>query len=315
MESERNFDLETWAEAYKRLNQSYRRKLIYRFGTGGGFYSELNGLLLAVLYALDRGYRFELYSRKADFCMGGGWTAIFEPFCPEYKNRLVGSCVLRDRRYNTLRNKVTSFYKLLNRNITEDDVFWYTHTNRFAIAQYNIPELGIINGSFKDAMRRLIPIVCRFNASFRREIDDFKQKMGLPEHYVSMHIRGGDKENETESFSPQAYVDAAAVRTTLRTAFVFTDDYRLFEELRAGNPDWTFFTSATKEDAGYRNETFRAKGKEIRADLVKMFSSVKMILESDLFVGTFISNPAMFAGMLMDDEKLVGLDYLHWLLL
>lgn len=192
--------------------------------------------------------------------------------------------------------------------------FWYTHTNRFAVAHYEIPELGI-QGDFKDAMRRVIPIVYRFNKSFRKEIDEYKEKINLPDHYVSMHIRGGDKQEETDLFPPQAYVDAANQKTSLRTAFVFTDDYSLFKKVKDENPSWTFFTLATEQEQGYHNDVFRRMGQKMRPDLVKMFASMEMVLSSDLFVGTYISNPAMFAGMLMADEQMVGLDYPRWLLL
>lgn len=311
----RRAELENLVSSYKKLNTSFKRKLIYRFGTGSGFFSEFNGMLLAVLYALVEGYRFELYSEGADFCLGGNLNTVFKPFCPVYKNKIVGSCVLRDRRFNTPRNKVTSLYKLFNKNITEDDVFWFTHTNRFAMVDYSIPELGI-NGTFRDAMRKVIPIVWRLTDGFREEADKLKEKIDLPEHFVGMHIRGGDKETETDLISPQEYVEAAEKRSPLRSAFVFTDEYSYLDGLKKQNPAWTFQTLATKDDAGYQNEAFLHSDREKQhRGIVKMLASVELLLQSDLFVGTFSSNPAMFVGMILDDSQMIGLDYSKWLLM
>ena len=46
--------------------------------------------------------------------------------------------------------------------------------------------------------------------------------------------------------------------------------------------------------------------------MVKMFSSMEILKNSALFVGTFSSNPGMFLGMCMDQAY--GVDYDHWLL-
>jgi hypothetical protein len=45
-----------------------------------------------------------------------------------------------------------------------------------------------------------------------------------------------------------------------------------------------------------------------------MFSSIRIILQSVLFVGTYSSNPGMFVGMQLDN-KMIGMDFDRWLIL
>ena len=52
----------------------------------------------------------------------------------------------------------------------------------------------------------------------------------------------------------------------------------------------------------------------IRKNLIEMFASIEVFLHSELFVGTYSSNPGLFVGMLID-ERMVGMDYEKWLIL
>ena len=101
-------------ELYKRLNESYSRKLIHHFGTGNGFYSELNSLLFSVLFCLQNKLRLELYSKDAPFCFGNGWNEYFEPFCPEFKNDFIGKRISRDYINNHRDKHICFLYKIFS---------------------------------------------------------------------------------------------------------------------------------------------------------------------------------------------------------
>jgi len=90
-------------ETYRQLNESYPKKLIHHFGTGNGFYSELNSLLFSTLFCLQNKLRLEIYSKDAPFTFNNGWTEYFEPFCPEYKNDIIGKRISRDYLNNHFR--------------------------------------------------------------------------------------------------------------------------------------------------------------------------------------------------------------------
>ena len=300
-------------EIYKQLNESYNRKLIHHFGTGNGFYSELNSLLFSTLFCLQNKLRLELYSKDATFTFGNGWTEFFEPFCPEFKTDFIGKRISRDYINNHRDKHICYLYKVITRNDILNDIYWYCRSGWFEHSHFCIPELGI-NGDIRQAMKVIIPIVYRFNDRYTYIIDKFIGNLNLPTQYISLHVRAGDKVTERNLITPQAYLEKAKKHSDCRNIFVATDDYRIFEQLRDNNPDCTFYTSTSPEDNGNNTDLFFKTSKNnIRRNLVEMFSSIDIFLKSDLFVGTYSSNPGLFVGML--DDKMIGMDFDRWLIL
>jgi hypothetical protein len=72
---------------YKELNNSFKRRLIFHLGYDGGFFSEYNNMILAMLYCLENKIKFILYSKDANFGYKNGWTDYFLPFCEEERDR------------------------------------------------------------------------------------------------------------------------------------------------------------------------------------------------------------------------------------
>lgn len=301
-------------ERYKHLNESYSRKLIHHFGTGNGFYSELNSLLFSTLFCLQNKLRLELYSKDAAFTFGNGWTEYFESFCPEFKNDYIGKRISRDYINNHRDKHICYLYKIFTRNDILNDIYWYCRSGWFEHSHFNIPELGI-DGDIRQAMKIIIPIVYRFNNRYTSIINVFIRDLKLPNDYISLHVRAGDKITERNLIVPQKYLEKAKLHSDCHNIFVATDDYRVFEQLRDNNPDYTFYTSTSPEDKGNDTDKFFTTSQDnIRRNLIEMFASIEIFLNSQLFVGTYSSNPGMFVGMLSDD-KMIGMDYDNWLIL
>ena len=301
-------------ELYKQLNESYNRKLIHHFGTGNGFYSELNSLLFSTLFCLQNKLRLELYSKDAAFTFGNGWAEYFKPFCPEFKNDYIGKRISRDYINNHRNKHICYLYKIFTRNDILNDIYWYCRSGWFEHSHFDIPELGI-DGNIIHAMKIIIPIVYRFNDKYTAIIEKFINDLKLPDKYISLHVRAGDKVTERKLITPQDYLEKAKLHSNCHNIFVATDDYRVFEQLRDNNPDYTFYTSTSPMDCGNNTEVFFTSSQDnIRRNLVEMFSSIEIFLKSELFIGTYSSNPGLFVGMLADD-KMIGMDYDRWLIL
>lgn len=301
-------------ETYKQLNESFQRKFIHHFGTGNGFYSELNSLLFSTLFCLQNRLRLELYSKDAPFTFGNGWNEYFEDYCPEFKNDFIGKRVSRDYINNHRNNHICYLYKIITGNDILNDIYWFCRSGWFEHSHFNIPELGI-NGNLRQAMKIIIPIVYRFNEKYTYIINNFIDKLNLPKNYISLHIRAGDKITERELITPQSYLEKAKSLSICHNIFVATDDYRIFEQLRDDNPDYTFYTSTSPEETGNDTERLFASSKDtIRNNLIEMFASVELFLHSELFIGTYSSNPGLFVGMQIDN-KMIGMDYDRWLIL
>src|ERR1035437_1139999 len=70
-------------EQYNKINNSYKKKLVFHLGAEGGFYSEFNNMVAAILFCLKYEYKFILYSKDANFAAKNGWNDYFLPFCSQ----------------------------------------------------------------------------------------------------------------------------------------------------------------------------------------------------------------------------------------
>ena len=73
---------------YNKLNNSFKKKLVFRIGESAGFFSEYNNMVLAMHYCLVNRIRFILNSKDANFSIHKGWEDFFKPFCKEYNYSL-----------------------------------------------------------------------------------------------------------------------------------------------------------------------------------------------------------------------------------
>ncbi|MBQ9649017.1 MAG: hypothetical protein IJV25_01220 [Prevotella sp.] len=299
---------------YKQLNESYHKKFIHHFGTGQGFFSELNSLLFSTLYCLKNNLRLELYSNDATFCFGNGWSEFFEVFCPQYNNNFIGKRISRGYYNDSNGDKYLFLYKILTKNLISSDVYWYCRTSWFEHSRFIIPELNI-DGDIRQAMKTIIPIVYRFNTKYTTIINKMINDLNIPSNYISLHVRAGDKKTERDLIEPQDYLDRAKKISSCRNCFVATDDYSIYEKIRDNNPDYSFFTTTSPEERGYDQNKFSISSKEIiQNNLIELFASIQIILNSELFVGTYSSNPGMFIGMLLGN-KMIGMDFERWLII
>lgn len=310
MEKNRNL-----VDIYRKLNESYKRKLIFHIGgdKGAGFYSELNTLLLSVLFALKYKYQFVLYSKDCHFAFGNGWGEFFHQFCPEYDNDYIGKKI--GRTYLGYGNRRLFLYKLLSGNLIENDIYGLCRSAWFEQEMFDIPELAI-KGDIRDALKVVISIVYRFNEIYQQQIEDYMEKLNLPHDFICMHIRGGDKVKERDLIEPQNYMDRAEDMTACRNVFLFTDDYRILKILEANNPQWNFFTSTSEHEVGHdAYEYLKEPEQNIRHSFIELFASIEIAVKSELFIGTYSSNIGLFIGMLLDDSKFVGMDFDRWMIL
>ena len=304
---------ESIVERYQLLNASYNRKLIFHFGgdKGAGFYSELNSLLFSALFALQHKLQFVLYSKDCHFAFGNGWNEFFEDFCPIYKNDFIGKSI--SRTYLRTGNRRLQLYKLFSNNLIENDIYSICRSSYFENESFDIPELNI-KGDTRSAIKAIIPIIYRFNKVYRKHIDTFIKELSLPNDFISIHIRGGDKVWERELINPDKYIKEAELLTTCRNAFIFTDDYRLFKKLQDQYPNWNLYTSTSPEEVGHNANTYLHESEEkIRRNFIELFASVEIASNCKLFVGTYSSNIGLFIGCLNDNMK--GVDFDHWLII
>lgn len=298
---------------YKVLNNSFNKTLVFGVGLEAGFYSELNNMILAILYCLNNNIRFVLHSGTANFKIKNGWSDYFEPFCDEKNNwytnhfdhRFPSNIVFYKRAILNLTNKLCRI------NYFTYDLFNKIHSRENESLSYLIPELKI-DGGIQQASGKIIEMIYRFNKTTRHDIAILKKNISFPQKYIGFHIRGGDKIIEHDLIAIDKYIKRAESLSCIRQGFISTDDYNIFKLLCEKYSGWSFQTLTEKNENGYFHSEFQTLSDKLkRMQLIKMLASMEILYNSEFSICTYSSNIGMFLGMRMG-ERAVGVDFDAW---
>lgn len=310
-------------EAYRRLNDSFRKRCVFHVGASAGFFSEYNMMLLAMLYCLIHRVRFTLFSGDANFAYAKGWTDYFEPFCDEVHSPLhrklnqrpVGEWktmwrMAREKRSagilcwklkSQFFSLIAFFYKRFTGTAYYTQDIWHGLLALRTDARYRIPELGI-DGDLGTALRTLARITWRFNPETADGIRKIRSTIVLPPKYVGCQMRGGDKFIEFALVPAEDYIRAFEVCPDIKDVFVLTDDFRIMEQLQKQYKEYRWHTLCQPAEQGYFHADFMKNDKEyLHRRMLRFFASVDILTGAAFYVGTRTSNPSVFLYIYMPE--------------
>lgn len=299
---------------YQQINDSFKRTLVFHLGVEAGFFSEFNNMVLAMLYCLHHGIRFVLYSDDANFGLGRGWEDVFMPFCEETRRP-----EHREFNHRYLLNGIPPAKlrrSLLFKKSNDIDFLTFELWNDFRNRSFE-SELFSFAGhdrlDLRDAARILISMLWRYNAATAAEIEAIRSTVPLPEHYLGVHARSGDKLAEAPLLGISAYMEKAKSRSPLRHVYLLTDNYALYQEACRRHPDYLFSTLCTPCERGYSHRSFIRQDRKVRhAKLLRLLASIDILACAEYFVGTFSANPGMYLGMRMSRDRVFAVDRENW---
>ncbi len=301
--------------AYNQLNQSFRKKYIFNFGSEGGFYSEFNNMVFGMVYCLKYKYQFILYSGNSQFKVAKGWDDFFEPFCDSVNssfhkkfNKRMTSKKLKLKHYPRWR-----LYRLFNRDTYLTYELFHSFFNEsFEKEEFDIPELRL-KGNLRDVSREIVKMIYQFNSVTKNAIDKLIAALNLPARYVSVNIRRGDKDMEFNFMHTSAYMDKLAELSAIKDVFVLTDDYSVIEEMEGQYPDFRIYTLVNREDRGYIHADFIKQSVDQKKDnMIRLFASIEIMRAAELAIGAYTNTPGIFLGMTMPEDKFVSMQRASW---
>lgn len=299
---------------YRLVNESFSRKYIYRLGGSTGFFSEYNNMILAIHYCLVNKIQFVLESEGANFSSGLGWTEFFLPFCKEFRGKLLRKFNYRVKPvYKTNRERVGfNLYKVLH----PDYIYMYELFESVRKVDkeriYEIKPLEM-QGSLLENCSAIHRMIWRYSSDVNEEIHSLINSVSLPESYIGVHIRLGDKKEEAPLLPPEDYASFAAKFSDIKSFFILTDDYRAVEELRGKFPGCRFITLCQADELGYSlPKLLRKPYFEQRQSYLRLWASMDILENSELFVGTYSANPGMNMGFRLSPDRIKCLDYSEW---
>ena len=298
--------------SYQKVNNSFRRRLIYHVGINCGFFVELNYMLNAMLYSLDHELQFQLYTEDSNFGTGIGWTEYFAPFCEEVHDSF-------HRKYNF--HRTPTWRRILKNAIRKKSpgfIFWklkfmlkslqghwlafrtygeYVRLNQDVATDpathYNIPALGI-NCSYYEAYAMLARMIWKLRPEIVKQITDAKIRFSLPQVYAGVQIRGGDKATETQLISGRRVVETLQPENG-ECVFALADDYRELERVRSVFPQLRIVSLCRPGEEGYYHQQFSALDpQEKKAGIIRLLVSVDIMLHAHKFSGSITTGPSVF---------------------
>lgn len=303
----------------KILYNSYRTTLVYNFGSEAGFFSEVNNMVLAFLYCEKEKIDFVLYSENSSF---GTWRSYFMPFCRETFVRWHSKLNYRQPYFVPVGKRYKFFSQVFKFFFGFDyytyELWPFFHNREFEKMLFEKDEEN--NGALtnrerlREACKDVLDLVWRYNKSTESEISNIIDALHLPEDYISIHVRRGDKSDEVGSCYISEYMEKLN-NINCDSIFVASDDYAVVREVLDSYPRYRVYTLTENSKCGYSQNQFeRLNINEKRKEIISLLATVEVLCNSRVMVGTYSSNIGMFCGMRMEKGRFIGVDGDDWMI-
>ena len=279
-------------KSYEIQQKKYKDSFLFHVGVGAGFYSEVGGMLEAMMYSYYRQFRFVLYADDANFTNNNGWTALFEEFCEMNHSKL--NIHANNRGFQGGKIKVT-LQNIMNIVLKVTSGCRYTTRDWWLIligAKFKETvidwDIFDIHGTVRNEYAKLSKLAIRCNTYTWNKMVETVNNLKLPSSYISVHLRGGDKIMEIEELISVETCISVVEQTckNITNIFVFTDDYGNVEELYKKRPNWNIYTLTKPEEKGYYNHRFNECSWSYKRDnLIKLFTIVEICIGSQIHYG------------------------------
>lgn len=297
------------------------KKIIYSL-THRGLYSELVNLALAKVYADKYNYRLLVNSRNWNSKIDNGLSDWFIPYFEEthsiltYQEKIynnekpwIGKIYYNPSAFwgywrERLYNKIFKFFNPTA--LLSKESFQRMHSGDF-LSQYSEGELlNAVSNSFKKFYN--------YNALTQNSISEKKQYINIPDNYISVHIRRGDKivTGEMEDINLNIYVDAIRKYSYIsNNIYIATDDVTVISYIskKLSDIDIKIYYNKENKLKGFDEKTYNLKSDSVRRDeVLNMLFDMDMMINSSFFIGTFSSNVGCVVAMYLGLDKCHSID-------
>ena len=297
------------------------KKIIYSL-THRGLYSELVNLALAKVYADKYNYRLLVNSRNWNSKIDNGLSDWFIPYFEEthsiltYQEKIynnekpwIGKIYYNPSAFwgywrERLYNKIFKFFNPTA--LLSKESFQRMHSGDF-LSQYSEGELlNAVSNSFKKFYN--------YNALTQNSISEKKQYINIPDNYISVHIRRGDKivTGEMEDINLNIYLDAIRKYSFIsNNIYIATDDVTVISYIskKLSDIDIKIYYNKENKLKGFDEKTYNLKSDSVRRDeVLNMLFDMDMMINSSFFIGTFSSNVGCVVAMYLGLDKCHSID-------
>jgi len=130
------------------------------------------------------------------------------------------------------------------------------------------------------------------------------------EKYIGCHIRKGDKVNNEMGSIPLKVYAEEILKTKIVNVFISTDSYVSYLEICKILPShFNVFTFSMLTSNGFDLNNFTTRtGEEKKIEMMMLFSDVELLVNSEIFIGTYSSCLSQFVGARRMFKKSISVD-------
>ncbi len=298
-------------EQYTSQNQRYHKRLVWQLGRSG-FFSEVNMMIGGMCYALTNRLRFEIDSSTFGCAGSLGWEDYWNPIFDETRSRAFRWIVGDSWSARGKRTVQRTLRMLHPGTITKDIVWPILRSAEYNKQNIEWPELGVKGPIIKGYAWLMRMIYENLRADIAQSIRIQNELLGLPEKYVALQVRRGDKIEMNDAgavyIGIDEFVRCINEHSELDTVFVVADDSRVISDLSADN-ERRWIHRIEEGSAGYLHTQFLDMDpKERKRRIIRLLADFLVCVDATFFVGTYSSNFSRSVGAFRKDEECVSMD-------
>ena len=298
-----------------------RNKIIYSLSSRG-LYSELFNFCLAIIYAQRKHLSLQLNTWLWNARIDKGWQDYFSPTLPCSNNPFsaqdkvytnekpwIGKIYYKPKEFFAFyfRQILNNFYHVLNPcHLLTKDIFEDMRSKEFI---YDTLGQDAFN-SMASAFKQMYILNDSTKSHLGQRIDGLK----LPDDYIGVHIRRGDKitSQEMQEIRIGKYVSSILEHKAVSpNVYIATDDVSIIDELsqQLSPHGIRLFYNNLNQSQGFNEATFNRFSRQTRyEEMLNVLLDMEVLIHSKFFIGTYTSNLSRVVPFFLGLDKCVSLD-------
>lgn len=295
--------------------------IIYSLSTRG-LYSELFNLSLAIVYAHKKRLSLRLNTYLWNSRIIKGWQDYFEPTleCSNdplpaqdkvYSNEKpwIGKIYYNPRAFFSyyFRLFLNKIYLILHpRHILTREIFVEMRSEEFIHGILGKDAFNLMALSFKQ--------MYIINNETKLLIRKRTERLELPDSYIGVHIRRGDKitSQEMQDIHLDKYINAiVAYKNISPNVYIATDDISIISYIkkRTETQNITIYYNNLNHSQGFNESDFnQASLKTRKEETLNVLLDMDVLIHSKFFIGTYTSNLSRVVPFFLGPDKCISLD-------